>query len=64
MQQIQQIGKVIDHVSSAVAKDIADVDNSAIEISDNSKQVQVNAEELSRIAAKIQEMVSRFKLQG
>lgn len=109
VQQIQQIGKVIDHVntivadiaatveeqnkatgeiaaniseasmgilevtknvaqssdvSSAVARDIADVDNSAIEISDNSRQVKVNAEELSRIAAKIQEMVSRFKLQG
>ncbi len=49
-------------VSTEIASDIATVNDSANEINTASGQVKVSAEALSKVAARLQEMVAQFKI--
>jgi methyl-accepting chemotaxis protein len=49
-------------VAGEIAQDIASVNQAADEISSSSSQVNMSADKLSKLAEKLKEMVSRFKL--
>jgi methyl-accepting chemotaxis protein len=49
-------------VADTISGDIADVNHSVMEISNSSGQVNLNAENLSKLAGRLQELVERFKI--
>lgn len=49
-------------VSAEIAQDITGVNDSSGEIAERSGQVKLSAEELSKLAARLDEMVGRFKI--
>lgn len=49
-------------VASDITKDISDVNQSSNEIAERSNQVKLSAEDLSKLAARLDEMVRRFKI--
>jgi len=49
-------------VANEIKKDISDVNQSSSEMADRSGQVSLSAEDLSKLAAKLDEMVGRFKV--
>lgn len=49
-------------VADEITKDISDVNQSSSEMADRSGQVSLSAEDLSKLAAKLDEMVGRFKV--
>ncbi|MDD9303451.1 MAG: methyl-accepting chemotaxis protein [Desulfobacter sp.] len=49
-------------VAHEITKDITEVNQAATEMADRSGQVQISAEELSKLAARLDEMVNRFKI--
>ncbi len=49
-------------VSTEIAKDIADVNNTTNEINNSSSQMKRNAKELSKLANELKALVSRFKV--
>ena len=49
-------------VAEAIAGDIANLDGAAAEMSDNISKVSVNAEDLSRLAAQLKDLVNKFKV--
>ena len=64
-QGIQDVNENISQssiVSGNIAKDIVEVDTAAQEMADGSTQVQSSAADLSKLAEKLNEMVTRFKV--
>jgi methyl-accepting chemotaxis protein len=49
-------------VADEITKDITDVNQSSSDMADRSGQVSLSAEDLSKLAAKLDEMVGRFKV--
>jgi methyl-accepting chemotaxis protein len=49
-------------VAGTISGDIADVNNSVQEIASSSGQVNLSAEDLSKLAGRLQELVGRFKI--
>ncbi len=49
-------------VSTDIARDISDISQSAGTMSDSSSKVNMSAEEMSKLAAALKEMVGRFKI--
>jgi len=48
--------------SKEIAKDISDVSLAAVQVSKNSAQVNISAEELAKMAEWLKTMVGRFKI--
>ncbi|MFO7752444.1 MAG: methyl-accepting chemotaxis protein [Desulfobacteraceae bacterium] len=49
-------------VATEISKDISEVNQSSMEIAERSDQVKMSAENLSKLASSLDEMVSRFKI--
>ena len=50
------------NVSGDIARDIAEVNQAANEMTNSSSQVNMSAEELSKLGEQLQGMVGRFKV--
>ena len=64
-QGIEEVNQNVSESSVVVAeitRDISDVNQSSSEMADRSGQVSLSAEDLSKLAAKLDEMVGRFKV--
>ena len=60
VQEVQQNVTESSKVSHTIAQDVAEVNQAAGEMSSSSAQVKMSAEELSRLAERLQELMSRF----
>lgn len=62
IQQVNQNVAQSSTVSAEIAKDMSEVDQAVVEVSNSSSQVALNAQEMNKLAEKLNHMVRTFKV--